>query len=54
MGQWGWYYENAPKEMVLYGCRKEKMVDGHVRCMNALTPYEVVKAIADNGDWWVV
>lgn len=50
----GWYYENTPTEMVVYGCRREQMVKEHARCMHALTPYEVLKAVADNGDWWVV
>lgn len=50
----GWYYENTPTEMIAYGCRKNQLVNNHVRCMSAMTPYEVMKAVADNGDWWIV
>lgn len=46
----GWYYENMQREMVLYGCNKRNLVKGYARCMATLSPFEVMKAISDNGD----
>jgi ADP-heptose:LPS heptosyltransferase len=45
-----WHTEGTGLSRTFYGCKKSEMINGFSRCMSALSPFEVMKAIADNGD----
>jgi len=42
--------ERRGNTTIFHGCRPEAKQGQHTRCMTALNPYEVMKAIADHGD----
>jgi ADP-heptose:LPS heptosyltransferase len=46
----GWYTEGTGLNTKFYGCKKSEMIDGYSKCMMALSSFEVLKAIADNGN----
>jgi hypothetical protein len=38
------------KHPMIYGCKREQLVDGYARCMVTLKPYDVLKALKASGE----